>query len=305
MKLLDFRMPPVARVTYAGDSIKQKWEEKVKNARELYRVLEYESVKHGLRKATTYHVSGSDDFAAVSLKFAREGIILQPIRRVGSYSGFSHYHPPYREGKPYTYFCSLARTREDALSFAENSLISNHDELGKLLGYPECCIQAFNERWANGYIDPIWQQAESTSLQYVKRSNENLIKFKPDLPWQTSNDMRYIGVKIIPHIPCSCDCEESIRVGKEWEQLAIDLGYESEMDDLRELLSLPREWNALKGIGYITTPVFKIETNTVTCYPNYVVQREGSFFPEEAPNGLKFPFTEKWKYHGLENCKSH
>jgi hypothetical protein len=94
-------------------------------------------------------------------------------------------------------------------------------------------------------------------------------------------------------------------MAQDWVQLGLDLKLEG-MDELLELLNLPVEWNCLKGIAYISTPLFKIETNSMTCYPTYIVQKEGSLRPKGTPNGLKFPFipmgSEKYAHLFSKTC---
>lgn len=291
MQLLDFKMPPFARTAWASKQLKDKWEPKVDLAVKAYAQLEHLSVKHGLRKCKTAHIA-NDRLVDSIQSFAREGLHYVPIQEVGAYTGFSHYHVAAVPGQPSTYYGALSTDIKYATEFMEASVNLDHTILARLLGYPECCTKFFLEVWQEKeYIDPVWQEYENTAPEHVKTKSEYKIRTRNTLAPESNTLLKYIGIRVMPHIPCSPDCAHSLKMAKDWIQLGRDLKIAG-VEELLELLSMPVEWDALKGISYISTPIFKIETNTVTCYPKYVVQREGTFFPEDAPGGLKFPWNE-------------
>lgn len=298
MQLLDFKLPPYARIQWATKEIKEEWEPKLQKAAHVYNLLEVETVKHGIRRATTAHIP-NDQLPYFQQNLAKQGLTYFPIRKVGSYSGFAHAHPPVEEGRPWNWYGAIAKDPYDAYLFAYYSSEVDesrdrpidHKSIGKLLGYPECCMEFFNTVWMQGYVDPIWQEAVNCNPENIKKQTDTYIRIKDTVPWQTTVMLRYIGARLVPHIPCSLDCKHTEIMAKKWHDLAVYLkldGYEY----LSQLLQMPMEWDCLKGQAYISTPLFKIETNSVTCYPKYVVAREGTYYPEGAPDGLKFPWNE-------------
>lgn len=309
MQLLNFSMPPFARIVYASKDIKEKWEPRVNKAAQAYSNLERETVVHGLRSCHTEHIQQQHMMPHLQA-LAKKGLTFVPIQAVGSYSGFSHYHPPVIEGKPWAWYGAVGNTPESAWEFADASSATyestgksiDHRRIGNLLGYPTCCQDFFDKEWRAGFIDPVWQEAENCKPENVKKRSEHHIRLKSTIPYETSVMLRYIGVRILPHIPCSHDCQHSVKMAKDWVQLGRDLKLEG-LDYLLEILQFPIEWDCLKGMAYVSTPIFKVETNSMTCYPKHVVQKEGTVYPEEAPKGLKFPWNESWKFQGIGGKK--
>jgi hypothetical protein len=313
MELLPFRMPPYARTVWASKDIKDVWKPKLNQAARAYSSLERLTVIHGLRRATTLHVTEQDMMHQMQ-RLAQEGLSYVPMLQVGAYSGFAHTHPPVIPGKPWTYYGAIAKHAEDAHAFAAASAHTeetqgnqiDHEAIGKLLGYPDCCRNFFNNVWGAGYIDPIWQQAENCKPENLLKREEHLIQIGNTIPPETSVMLRYIGIRVLPHIPCSHDCQHSLQMAKDWVQLGRDVKLDG-LEELMEFLNLPVEWDCMKGIAYVSTPIFKIETNSMTCYPKYVVQKEGTLRPKESPGGLKFPHIPigSEKYAHLFGAKSN
>lgn len=292
MKLLDFRMPPYARIQFVSRPIKEKWEPIISRAVKAYATLERETVVHGLRSCTTTHIQ--PNYMDDGIRFLGEkGLVFVPMRKVGAYSGFAHAHPPVVDGKPWSYYGVISRTIEDAMKFVKASDDPiDHDALGKLLGYPDCCREFFNREWKSGYIDPIWQEAQNCTPEVIKDQTDTTIRLSANIPHEINSMLRYIGVRVIPHIPCSHDCKHSQKIAADWIALGRELSVDG-LEELLELLHMPLEWNCLKGQAIVSTPIFKVATNSVPCYPAYIVQKEGTVFPDGVPNGLKFPWDQK------------
>lgn len=312
MKLLNFQMPPFARIQYVTQEIKEMWEPRVAKAMKAYYDLEILTVQAGIRACTTRHIP-PQNLEAEMAKFARMGLYWLPITRVGAYSGFAHTHPPVIEGRPWTFYGVVSNSLESALAFVDASNNLNHDTLGKLLGYPDCCREFFDKVWGAGYVDPIWQQAMNahgttarveSSIEDDKPDSYKVIHLTNDVSHMAVSMLRYIGVRAVPHIPCSMDCEHTKEIARQW----IGLGFEKDVegiDDLVKLLTLPTEWDCLKGVAVVSTPLFKISTNSVTCFPRHLVRKEGTWYPEEAPSGLKFPWETKTGFGCNTSIRTH
>lgn len=310
MELLNFEMPPFARIVWASKAIKDKWEPKVNLASGAYYSLERESVAHGLRQCYTEHIPQNQMVQKLQ-SLASKGLTFVPVQAVGSYSGFAHRHPPVVEGRPWAWYGAVGNTPQAAYSFAYASSATpeskdkniDHRVIGNLLGYPTCCQDFFDREWRAGYVDPVWQEAENCRYENIKKRSSYLIRLKQGIPCETSVMLRYIGLRILPHIPCAHDCKHSHQMAKDWVQLGKDIKVKG-LEELLEIMQFPVEWDCLKGVAYVSTPIFKIETNSMTCYPRYVVQREGISYPEDAPKSMKFPWNEAWKFKGIETgCK--
>lgn len=298
MELLDFseyRMSPFVRLNWANLEAREFWEPRLQSAAEAFNFLEMETVAKGIRSCATTHIF-PQDMESRLLELGSRGLMFLPIQKVGQYGGFSHYHPPVIEGRPWSYYGVVSKSPDDARLFVESSDHTSekgvdHTTIGRLLGFPDCCIEFFNEVWCKGFVDPIWQQAKGVDKKFVSEESEHLIRLNRGVDHNLNDMLRYIGLRIISHLPCSFDCKKSSQIANSWIELGRELEIEG-LDDLLDILKWPIEWDCLKGIAIVSTPVFKLTTNSVTCYPRYVVQKEGLIYPEKAARGLKFPFID-------------
>jgi hypothetical protein len=84
-----------------------------------------------------------------------------------------------------------------------------------------------------------------------------------------------IGLKAVPHVPCSFSCDGTIRNGVELMNVGNKFGFSNEMSWLKEILSWPVEWSTLQDIEEIKTPLFEITARTTYATPKkYVVRRK-------------------------------
>jgi hypothetical protein len=270
MKLLDIDMPPSARIIWASPEARGEWEPKLNLASRAYSSLEQNTVLQGVRACTTTHI----DFRCVeqeSRRYSKMGLVFLPLRKVGHYSGFAHRHPPVIEGKPWSYYGPLARTIADAEAFADATDRGDHRAIGNLLGYPVCCQDFFSTVWSAGYVDPIWQAAENCA-DSVDSKSEYEIRLNSRANHLVFDALRYMGVRLVPHLACSFECQDSLEVARSW----LRCGHDSKvagLEDLISLLEMEFEWACLKGVAIVTTPIFRIVTNSMPCFPRYTVTK--------------------------------
>ena len=287
MKLIPhFEMNPFTRIIWVNQEAKDAWGPILSLVNSAFYQLELLSVREGIRKATTMHCTAEELVSKVD-QLAQQGLVFRPITRVGSYEGFAHAHPAVEDGKPWSYYGSVG-TPEAAEAFAQASSVGDHDAIGELLGYPECCRKFFTDVWTTGYYDPVWQAAAASDTKAVKQSDERFLRIAA-YP-EVLSLLRYIGIRLTPQIPCSGTCEPSRQTGQEWLSLGRDQGLGEEVERLLEVLSWPMEWTCLHGIAEIRTPLFKVSTNSMPTFEKYTVQVVGTGYPELAPTGLAFPY---------------
>ena len=78
----------------------------------------------------------------------------------------------------------------------------NFEELGKLLGYPDCCISFFKKNFEGFYQD---------SRFFLKKSFANSKGMV--FPFYNNLFLRYNGYAIISHFPCRFNCNQSTQTG--------------------------------------------------------------------------------------------
>lgn len=271
MKLIPyFKITPFTRTAWVSTAAKNTWEGIIRNCSLLVTDLEIESVLAGQRKCSWQTVR-RDQLPEFICRCAEKGLIVLPIRWVGSFEGFIHYTP---EGDTNAY-CIIARRFEDALFFKEAFERGDHEAQGEALGFPVCCSKAFTDNWTAGFFDPIWQSAISDYP--LQMPDENRIRKIEAHPY--SNPLlRYVGLRVGFHIPHSFHCPETVIAGASRLSLAKD----KELVKLLEaLLSMPMRAELLHGILTVKTPIFHLITYTVPTEDKYIIETTGEFIPKE------------------------
>lgn len=93
--------------------------------------------------------------------------------------------------------------------------------LGRLLGYPACCAEAYNERWPQ----VLEQHQGDPSIPSLLSSGT------APYDWRVNIFSRYLGHHLIQHFPCRFDCEGSLALAAR----CADALARHEPDVLREI----------------------------------------------------------------------
>lgn len=293
MNRLDFKLPDWTRVAWASSSAREVWEPRVQAVSRAWVETELLSVVAGVRRSCLRHAAPSEllpltDWAAdrdlTVVPLAMESAIK------GTYSSESSAPEP---GGDFLYRVAVTRDPKAWPGAWKTG------DIGGLLGFPECCQRFFEEVWTRGRgVDTTWQWAGGTGheVEVDPRPEANIL-------------LRWLGVRLVPHLPCSTDCRGTIELGVQMEAVARAAGYGQEMDWAREMLSWPVEWSALHGIAEIKTPVLKVSTRTDATADKYVVRRPGTP-PAEAATGKDFPYSPRraqpmpWQDNGFSTMNA-
>ena len=115
------------------------------------------------------------------------------------------------------------------------------DLMGSLLGYPQCCREAFAATWGAG--------KHSTETTWPTLEGD----------WRANGLLRQMGVRMTPWMPCSPTCAATIAAAKRYEKLArecdIDVG------SIHLLLELETTYDARNRIAFIETPLFRFSSD--------------------------------------------
>jgi hypothetical protein len=286
--LKDIQPPMFTRVIWTSAAAKSRWADVLKRASNLTSRLEVESVIAGQRPVTWQTIS-EESAPETMMRWADDGLIGIPIKRVGKFEGFAHRHTPTAEGRTGNLCIAVARTMTDAQAFKAAFLANDSVRQGELLGYPLCCGRFFQENWAAGYIDPIWQAAMNTAENTLLHPADNRIRISGPAPFSNAM-LRYAGLRLGFHIPHSFDCEESYKVNM--ERLKLGEKFDAPlMADILNLLRMPMSWDCYHGVAIVRTPIFYIEVGSMMTAERYIVEVEGDFIPAEGAKGTRFPFT--------------
>lgn len=127
--------------------------------------------------------------------------------------------------------CAISRNKSLAKQTVEYFCNEKHHLMGPLLGYPKCCIEN------NLYLSDCNQQYNASVVTYRSYQNTKKCNFLTNNLFNFSSRLRtkkesfeFLDkyhrlnekfpvflwyLQFISHIPCSYDCEESIKIGRE------------------------------------------------------------------------------------------
>jgi len=102
--------------------------------------------------------------------------------------------------RPGMFFIYISKYEKSALLASYAELLLRHKELGQLLGYPECCIDFF--------------------IQHFNEKQTNL-ELSPTNLW-TNLSKRDEDCVLLSHFPCSSECQESIKLAKQYYKIIME-----------------------------------------------------------------------------------
>jgi len=258
-------LEPFTRIIWKSSLAKAHWSRIINDLSKLYRETEWQYFIRGHRTCYVAHIypESLDSFFETLNKL---DLAFFPITKSKRYRGFSHKHLRVKPGDPYFYYGVVVKrgAEKTAQSFIEASKISDHKTIGKLLGYPDCCVKFFDNTWAGRrIIDPLFEAALNTK---GCRKEENTLELRVH-PY-CNQFLRYFGLRITPHLPHSFDCKRTIRLGQKWFDIMKELN-ENRANTLKEILSMPLTWDCFRGVAIIDTKFFRGITNS-----NFIQQRK-------------------------------
>jgi hypothetical protein len=273
-------VPEWTRILWASDEARELWEPRIRSIVEHRSAVERASVG-SIRDACLQTVA-PETIPQLSAMAAERGLTVLPLNRQAVGGDYQAGPPGEPEaGKPWAYRVALT-TRAAATEWSQAWAASDSETLGRLLGYPACCREFFKQVWIDqGWIDTTWPMVD-----YV-RDGETPPDLKFECPLECNILLRWIGVRWVPHLPCSLHCETTRELGLQF-RLLTSPEIAAWMD---ELLDSPVEWSAWHGIAEIRTPVLTISTKTDATPRRLFVRRRGGVYPEAGVQGIGFPYA--------------
>ena len=256
---------PFTKFSWFTNDIMKEWEPLRTRIYQATNFAEYEMVKRGYREADVYQLD-PDKFDIQIKKVNLDGLTFLPILRSKTYGGYGHRHYTTNTIDKDTFIYGVvARDREAAIRFHDASVVHtserineyptdgiDHREIGRMLGYPDCCIDFFNDVWLkDGCLDPMSEMALNTDGARVLDNGAIEVSGHPYL----NRLIRYFGFNIVPFFPCSFKCQEAIGFAKTWFSLMREYDEEA-ADACLEAQSVPMVWSLKNCITYIEHPLF-------------------------------------------------
>ena len=215
----------------------EEWPGKLGRMSELSHQAEYQMVKKKLRTAALIQVDPRN-LQAILEKINKDKLIFTPLKKIGISSGFSATVKPAEPDQPFLWQGCLTRTYKDSQRFKEADSKNDHRTIGRMLGYPDCCIDYFIRTFP---IDPcpIWMDLEGKVRGYP----------------EANGLLRYFGPKIVAHLSCSPTCRATKEIGKTWFKVMQEIDKDL-ANELYRLLAGPITWNSYHGVVQVETPYF-------------------------------------------------
>lgn len=270
-------IPERTRVIWASAQAKALWEPRIRRINEAWAAVERASVGK-FRKACRQSIA-PDALPDFSVKAAESGLALLVLGQQATGGMYSSRSVELKPGMSFAYNIVLAEDIVAARTFAAASKAGDDAIMGDLLGYPPCCIKFFTQVWKN-------EQWMDTTWPMVRDLGTNAVDLQNTHPWNNIL-LRWLGVRMVPHLPCSFTCLGTHVFGTNF----FGLFPQPERAWIEELLRASVEWNAMKGTAEIRLPILKIATTTDPLSEQVSVRIYGKPLEAEA-RGLSFPWKE-------------
>jgi len=271
------------------------WEPRIRAVSVAWNKLERLAVVEGIKPATL-QTCAPDKLTEVSEWALEKNLVCIPLGMQGASDSYSSAASPVVAGKPFEYR-TLITNPHLATIFIEAWKEKDDERIGAALGYPQCCRDFFDWAWVEqNWTDTTLPMSLDHALELKERASlaRNLSSIDSIIhhagPIECNILLRWLGVRLVSHLPCSFYCEKSRKIGESMVILGMQRGYIQEMGWLREMLSWPMRWSSLHGVGSVTTPVFRLVFDSTPLRSLVVVDKDGPAYPEEAARGTEFPF---------------
>ncbi len=286
MTRLDFRLPEFTRFVWVSDQAHAVWAPRIARIQTAWAEIEWRSVSAGVRPCA-HRIVDPGAMEALTLRMAELGLEVRRFGEVGvSTAPYSSAAAPVIPGQPVAIRVAIGRPEANAALCAAWEA-NDQAKIGEALGYPACCQRFFQRVWVDEHcMDTTWAMSASAESAepgeaYRRRVGGTV---------EANILLRWLGVRAVPHLPCSFDCEPTTAFARKLITVGKEAGFATEMEWLLQMLSWPVEWTALHGIAEIRTPILKISTATDATAERYEVRREGTSYPAEGARGLHFPY---------------
>lgn len=274
-----FPVPEWCRVIWASPEARATWEPRLTAIGQAWHAAELASVGR-FRRVARQTISAAQ-LPAFSRKAIDAGLVAGILTETGSGGTYQAGAGSTPTGSFHVF---LADSPASARAFLRAWEQSDDKVIGDLLGFPSCCGDFFQKVWVDDKrIDTTWDMAGSPE-------EAGVIDVTPT-SLESNILLRWLGVRWVPHLPCSFDCAHTVALGKHFRTL-IGPQEAAWMD---ELLNSPIEWSAFHGIGELKTPILKVSFKTDATAERLAVRFQGTGYPQDGAQGTVFPYKRHVK----------
>lgn len=271
------------RTIWVSTAARELWAPRLQAIGVAWHAAERASVGR-FRKAARQSIA-PDQWPAFSAKAAEQGLTALALHQHADGGSYQARPAIATAGAPWSYTAVLTDTPATARAFMAAYRASDDAAIGDLLGFPPCCVEFFRKTWVDErWLDTTWPMvaAQATQLEVPQQRSGAVVG---------NILLRWLGVRFVPHLPCSFNCAGTRAFGEAFRSLLLE-SHAQEVAWMEELLDSPIEWSAWRGIAEVKHPLFKFIAKTDASPDRLVVQRAGSRYPELGETGNVFPYRK-------------
>jgi hypothetical protein len=286
---LTFMLKSFVRIAWASKLAEDTWSSRFSRVRDAVLGTEWMSVVRKARPCALFQLR-SQDIEMYSTIWAAQGLesktLTDAIPRIGAW-----WLDATLSRRTVSHAVVVGSGRENA-AFERAWEVGDRESIGELLGYPACCRRFFGHVCVTQRcIDTVWAMSGPEPRFNGGTDGLTVSGRIVDGPVASNIMLQSLGIRAIPHCPCSFGCSRTAQLATDMADVATAIGYQEEYRWLSSILSWPAEWSALHGIAEIRTPVVKICTPTDSTAGKYIVRWTGSAPPREGARGIGFPYA--------------
>lgn len=289
MNRLDTVLPEWTRRAWTSYDAQCLWEPRITAIGAAWDDAEISSIGKGHR-ISALRFCAPGDLPALTARMASKGLSVVPLGQSPiAGSSYSSSGAQYMGGD---FVYRIAITDPSNIEeWIDVWVKSNDVAIGRLLGFPKCCQEFFQDVWVlKNYLDTSWPMAMNSVDEGNATREGDVITIPAVAPLESNILLRWSGVRAVAHLPCSFHCGPTRDVGVLMLNEVFQAGFPQEAQWMRELLEMPMEWSTLHGIAEIKTPLFTVSTRSDLTRTKYVIRVENEHYPEEGATGLVFPY---------------
>lgn len=265
----DFRLPRFVRQVFVGEAQRETWAPRLAAIRMALKQLNVWSVARQLNSVSSLSALPSEVFDIHNEAAAhglRALLLVKPDKERGEHQ-------------------LIIGSAIHVASYKRAWEANDTDALGELAGVPDCCRRAHAAFREAELIDPVWSLTTARS-----RTSETEADVR--CPPSMNILLRPLGIDLLGYVPCSFECEESLRRGAARLSLAREAGTAEAFAWLEEVLGWPIEWSALHGIAELKTAILKSAYNTDFTPQRLILRYHGRALAADAARGLSFAYKD-------------
>jgi uncharacterized protein len=271
------------RVAWVSARARDTWASRFATVRESVRRTEWMSVVADARMCALLAVR-PEELADLQAAWTAHGLSWHALDPADD--GLLRYWTAERAATRMRNIRLIAVARSSHLQeFAAAAARHDHGAVSSMLGVPACCAESWNPPGAGrASLDATWSYAGRLASD-EEEGNVRTING----PAVANIMWRWLGIRAVPHLPCSRRCSQSISLAGRLKQISRSGDADAHVW-LDAILSWPAEWTALHGIAEVRTPILKFCTASDVTEHKYTVRWTGRSYPSEGGVGLEFPY---------------